>query len=122
MGAAGGGLNGLAVMDLQDFNNPGDDEFGASWMQIAMRGIGTLLGMGFTNELPPLTIMEDELALAFPENTVEPIFPGNADIVHGQHLFRPEGKDIDLYRFDGDAKRGYSRLRRLPSACLRPVC
>lgn len=100
VGAAGGGLNGLAVMDLQDFNNPGDDEFGAAWFRIAMRGIGMLLGMGFTNELPPLTILEDELALAFPENTVDPTFPGNADIIHGQHLFRPEGKDIDLYRFE----------------------
>ncbi|MFN9916039.1 MAG: PPC domain-containing protein, partial [Pirellulaceae bacterium] len=29
----------------------------------------------------------------------EMVFPGNADIAYGQHLFRPESKDVDLYRF-----------------------
>ncbi len=30
---------------------------------------------------------------------VELVFPGTQDIVHGQFILRPEGKDIDLYRF-----------------------
>ncbi len=36
------------------------------------------------------------------ETVVEPVFPGDHDIVHGQHLHRPEGRDIDLYKFNLD--------------------
>ncbi len=32
----------------------------------------------------------------------EPIFPGNADILHGQYIHRPDSNDIDLYRFTID--------------------
>jgi hypothetical protein len=38
--------------------------------------------------------------LAFPENTVEPVFPGAQDVSNGQHLFRPDSIDIDLFRFE----------------------
>ena len=27
------------------------------------------------------------------------VYPGHHDIVHGQHLFRPDNKDVDFYRF-----------------------
>lgn len=42
----------------------------------------------------------------------EPVFPGNADIIHGQFLHRPDSNDIDLYRFSidlGDQQRDEKR-------------
>ena len=37
---------------------------------------------------------------ALPGNNIEPSYPGNHDIVHGQYLYRPDGTDVDLYEFD----------------------
>lgn len=95
IGIAGGGL---AVMDLVDFQNPGDDQFGGPWFQTAMHEIGHLLTLGHTYDLPPLTIMGDEGQLSFGQ-AAEPVFPGDQDIAHGQYLYRPESNDIDLYKF-----------------------
>ncbi|MEO8493503.1 MAG: choice-of-anchor L domain-containing protein, partial [Planctomycetota bacterium] len=57
--------------------------------------------------------------------TPEPIFPGNHDIVHGQSLYRPDGVDIDLYRFTIDVAAGQQGLftaetfaERLPNSSL----
>ena len=33
-------------------------------------------------------------------NTPERVFPGDHDVVHGQHLYRPDGNEIELYRFE----------------------
>lgn len=100
-----GSLNGLVIMDVQDLSNPGDDAYGARWFQHAMGGIGHLLGVGFTDELPDLNVTQSTLDPAGPdpenpENTIEPIFPGAQDVSNGQFLFRPDSKDIDLYRFE----------------------
>ncbi|MCY2989559.1 MAG: hypothetical protein NTY19_17040 [Planctomycetota bacterium] len=92
----------IAVMDSSknwnDAFGPSDDTARISWFETAMSQIGTLLGLGYTDELPPGTIMGSEPALTF-DNPVEPVYPGDNDIVHGQYLYRPEGQDIDLYKF-----------------------
>jgi hypothetical protein len=125
-----GDLNGGVVMDLQDFSAPGDDAYGGSWFLQAMSGVGHLIGIGFTDELPPTTTTHSFLTVAgpnyphpfaFPENTVEPIFPGAQDVNNGQHLFRPDSKDIDLWRFEVAETGRFSAevfAERLPDTSL----
>ncbi|MEM8678742.1 MAG: hypothetical protein AAGF97_05210 [Planctomycetota bacterium] len=75
------------------------DEFGGDWFQESMQQVGKLLGLGATNDLPEGTIAGSNSDLTFGRGP-EPIFPGDHDIVHGRHLFRPDADDIDLYRFE----------------------
>jgi parallel beta-helix repeat protein len=86
-----------AIIDIQDFNSADDNLFGTELFRSFMRGIGVLLGLGSADELPQSTV-QNNLPLATSANA-EPVFPGNHDVVHGQHILRPEGRDIDLYRF-----------------------
>jgi hypothetical protein len=100
-----GNLNGTIIMDLTDLSDPGDDAYGGIWFQYAMGGIGHLMGVGFTDEVPGLNVTQSQLSVAgtdpeHPENTIEPIFPGAQDVSNGQHLFRPDSKDIDLFQFE----------------------
>ena len=90
-----------------------NDAFGASdsnkpsLFVVAMREIGNLLGLGQMSNLPPGTIMGGIYsnttlggeALLLGNNPVEPVFPGDQDIIAGRYLFRPDSRDIDLYRF-----------------------
>ncbi len=95
----------MAIMDSTEL---WDDSFGEtidpvrySWFETAMHEIGHLLGLGHTDELPPYTLMGNDLDLAF-TNEIEYVFPGAHDIVHGQYLHRPESNDIDMFRFSVD--------------------
>ncbi|MCH5377573.1 MAG: DVUA0089 family protein, partial [Planctomycetes bacterium] len=76
-----------------------DDPARLSWFESVLQGIGGLLGMGTTDDLPPGTIMGSDPSLGFGQAT-EPVYPGDQDVVHGQYLYRPEGQDVDLYRFE----------------------
>ncbi len=91
IGIAGGGV---AVMSNSVTWN---EEFGGDWFQTAMHEIGHLLGQGHTYDLPPLTIQGEDGNLA---NLVEGVYPGDADITHLQLMYRPETRDIDMYRFE----------------------
>ena len=95
-GLAGGGL---AIMETADHDQPGDDEVGAAWQITAFHEIGHLLGLDHTYDLPPGTIMGDDGNLNF-GIAPESLLPGDFDITHLQHLYRPDVIDIDMYRFD----------------------
>ncbi|MEZ6150590.1 MAG: Ig-like domain-containing protein [Pirellulaceae bacterium] len=95
-GVAGGSL---AIMDGAD---AWDNSFGASFFTTAMHEIGHLLGLGHTYDLPPGTIMGTEDALADPNpglGSTEFYFPGDADVLHGQYMYRPDNRDVDTYSF-----------------------
>ena len=82
--------------DLQ-FANGGLER---AWFENVMQGIGVGLGIRGASELPDLTIAADENNEEYLfDNQPEFVFPGDHDIVHGQHARQPEGNDIDLYRF-----------------------
>ena len=86
------------VLDLQDFSRSDLSEFGGPFQRAAMQAIGRLLGLGLADESGDITIQAFDSAFA-PGVGTEIILPGDVDIVHGQYLYRPDSKDIDLYQF-----------------------
>ena len=91
-GLAGGGM---AIMDMGETwaNLPGE-----SWFNVAMHEIGHLLGQGHTYDLPDPTVQGAGSSGASGTG-VEATLAGDHDIVHMQHMYRPDSVDIDLYRF-----------------------
>ena len=86
------------VLDSQDFGNSTDNDFGGAFSRAIAQGIGNLLGMGGTDDLDGFTTQAFSSILA-PGVGTEIVLPGDAEIVHGQYLYRPDSKDIDLYQF-----------------------
>jgi len=111
---AGGNIdNGLVILNAAYtwYDGYGQEDSVAgtlSWFQTAANGISLLLGGNFSNDLPALQFQQDledsptntSPGLVVPNVTVpEPVFPGDGDIVHGQYLYRPDSRDIDVYEF-----------------------
>ena len=84
-----------AVLDIQDFGNSLENEFGGEFFLRMMQAVGVLLGLGTADELPSLTVQSN----VTPAAGTEMIFPGDHDIVHGRFLYRPDSTDVDLYQF-----------------------
>lgn len=88
---------------ILDSNESWTDDYGGDWFQEAMRQIGQSLGLGQTFDLPGLNILgsASNADLGINNNTpVEPVFPGDSDVIHGRRLYRPEQSDVDIYQVD----------------------
>ena len=101
-GAAGVASGNLAIVDAGDF--PGfDNDFLGGFFTVAMHEVGHTLGFAHSDEVP-LTVMAGGAESAEPGATDvfggERYYPADGDVVHGQYMYRPEAKDIDLYAFE----------------------
>ncbi|TWU06030.1 tandem-95 repeat protein [Stieleria varia] len=78
--------------------------YGEDFTRKAVAGIGFLLGLEQAQDLPAQTVMALNggfLNAGIDQLTgLEPVFPGNHDVLHGQYLHRPDSLDVDLYRFE----------------------
>lgn len=106
--------NSLVVLSAT--NNWGT-EYGASYTRNMAAAVGIALGLEHAGDLPETTLMRldptflagsgplvdgNDNQLNASDERYEPILPGNQDIIHGRYLYRPDGSDIDLYRFEVD--------------------
>ena len=107
----------LVVLSAQ---NAWNSSYGEDFSRSVTAGIGAALGLQNAVDAPESTLMRldpgllagngplirNGLQLNASDQDFEPVYPANQDILHGQFLHRPDGTDIDLYRFevnlDGD--------------------
>lgn len=95
-------------MLIIDSNRQWNDQFGADWFQRTMIGMGFMLGLQLSSDMPVTNLMSFSTSEPYQGGVTnflggtppEPVFPGNRDLINAQYIHQPEGKDIDLYRFD----------------------
>ncbi|WP_425617171.1 pre-peptidase C-terminal domain-containing protein [Anatilimnocola sp. NA78] len=96
-----------AIMDNgEDWATSGGDQYGNRWFQTAMHEISELLGLGHSYDLPATAIQGQDPLLSGSVPAPEGVYPGDANVAHMQHVYRPDSKDIDMYKFEIDAE-GY---------------
>ncbi|MCO8121426.1 tandem-95 repeat protein [Stieleria sp. TO1_6] len=84
-----------------------DLAYGEDFTRKAAAGVGFLLGLEQAPDLAPQTVMaldptflNQSIDTAISQVDLEPVFPGNEDVLHGQYVHRPDSIDIDMYRFE----------------------
>jgi hypothetical protein len=115
-------VDGLLVLDAL---HQWDVAYGEDFFRTVFAGVGALLGLGQASDLPPSTVMAlsngflngtidqnlrqqvyNQVGSEFLNRELEPVLPGNYDILHGQYLHGAVGSDIDLYRFEVNVATG----------------
>ncbi|QDS92515.1 Dockerin type I repeat protein [Roseimaritima multifibrata] len=91
-GVAGAGL---AIMDSAE---TWDNSYGGDFFHTAIHELGHSNGLGHTYEQPGGTVQGNETL--YSGSSTEWAFPGDVDIVHGLNLYRPDNRDVDMYRLD----------------------
>ncbi len=106
--------NSLVVLSA---TNTWGTEYGASYTRTMAAAVAMALGLQHAGDLPETTLMRldptflsalsvltdlNDAQRTASDEQYEPIVPGNQDIIHGRYLYRPDGSDIDLYRFEVD--------------------
>ena len=80
--------------------------YGEDFTRKSVAGIGLLLGLNPTPDIPAPNILSFDNAFLNQSidilNDLEPVFPNNTDILHGQFVHRPDSIDVDLFRFEVD--------------------
>ena len=112
----------LLVFDGNEnwYENFGDspDPSRPSIFNAALGEIMRVLGLNDSSDLPRGSYLGFTPSIAS-SGTIEWVFPGNNDVVHGQHLYKPESLDVDLYTFELDVDGNLSAevvANRLASA------
>jgi hypothetical protein len=84
-------------------------DYGEDFTRKAAAAVGFILGLEQASELPDQTVMalnfgflNQSIDTPIESVDLEPVFPGNYDVLHGQYLHRPDSVDIDMYRFEVD--------------------
>lgn len=106
--------NSLVVLSA---TNSWGTEYGASYTRTIAAAVGMALGLQHAGDLPETTLLRldptflagsgpltdiNDIQLTANDERYEPVIPGNQDVLHAQYLHRPDGSDIDLYRFEVD--------------------
>ena len=97
-GVAGLGGGTSACLDLADFGNTTNCEYGSGFYSVAMHEIMHCLAQGHTYDLDGSTIMGASTK-EFYTGSEESVFPAPADVVHLQYMFRNDSLDVDMYAF-----------------------
>ncbi|MEO1527696.1 MAG: peptidase, partial [Planctomycetota bacterium] len=107
--------------------------YGEDFTRKATAAVGFVLGLEGATDLPGQTtlalnggFLNQSIDTAAAATALEPVFPSNYDVIHGQHIHRPDSVDVDLYRFEvvlGDDDRvgtvtAETFAERLPDSSL----